>query len=220
MTVPDAGRAAGIDTELRAWLDAGTAAGVATDAGGVAYTAAVAAIGVEGRGGVVMLTAADAGLGADTRGATWAAVVVAIGADAGVLARCAVVAVDGTDAGIVTRVAVAALVGVDAFDTGLAACDALVIGVVCAGTDGVALIGGFCAGAGGRETKVCDDGETLSAARETGEKSKIASAKASEVRNSLRTLSVIASIMPATCLPHVYFGKGWRLGQLPIAFWS
>jgi hypothetical protein len=100
-------------------------------------------------------------------------------------------------------------------DSGAAARGALVIGVVCAGTDGVARTGSFCAGTGGRETKVCDDGETLSAARETGEKNKIASATASEVKHSLRTLSVIAIIMPATCLPHLYFEKGWRLGQLP-----
>jgi hypothetical protein len=110
-------------------------------------------------------------------------------------------------------------------DTRLAACGALVIGMVCGmvctGTDVVALAGWFCAGTGGRKTKVCGDDDALSAARETaGEKNKIASNKASEVRNSLRTLSVIAIIMPATCLPHVYFEKGWRLGQLPIALWS
>ena len=114
-------------------------------------------------------------------------------------------------------------------DTGAAACGALVIGMVwgmvfgrvCTGTGVVALAGWFCAGTGGRKTAVCGDDDTLSAARETAEeKNKIASAKASEVRNSLRTLSVIATIMPATSLPHVYFEKGWRLGQLPIAFWS
>jgi len=114
-------------------------------------------------------------------------------------------------------------------DTGLAECGALVIGMVwgmafgmvCTGTGVAALAGWFCAGTGGRKTAVCGDDDTLSAARETaGEKNKIASAKASEVRNSLRTLSVIVSIMPATCLPLIYFEKGWRLGQLPIAFWS
>jgi hypothetical protein len=40
------------------------------------------------------------------------------------------------------------------------------------------------------------------------------------VRNSLRTLSVIARTMPTTCLPLIYFEKGWRLGQLLMAFWS
>jgi len=110
-------------------------------------------------------------------------------------------------------------------DTGLAACGALVIGMVfgmaCTGTGVAALAGWLCAGTGGRKTAVCGDDDTLSAARETaGERNKIASARASEVRNSLRTLSVIASIMHATCLPLIYFEKGWRLGQLPIAFWS
>ena len=94
-------------------------------------------------------------------------------------------------------------------DIRLAACGALVIGMVfgmvcglvCTGTDVVALAGLFCAGAGGRKTAVCGDDDALSAAREiAGDKNKIASAKASEVRNGLRTLSVIASIMPATCL--------------------
>lgn len=110
-------------------------------------------------------------------------------------------------------------------DTGAAACSPLFIGTVCGklctGTDVAALVGRFCAGTGGRKTEVCCDDDALSAARETaGEKNKIASAKASEVRNSLRTLSVIASIMPATCLPLIYFEKGWRLGQLLMAFWS
>jgi hypothetical protein len=110
-------------------------------------------------------------------------------------------------------------------DTGLAVCGALVIGMVCGtvctGTDVAALAGWFCAGTGGRKTAVCGDDAALSAARESaGDKNKIASAKASKGRNSLRTLSVIASIMAATCLPLVYFEKGWRLGQLPVAFWS
>jgi len=113
-------------------------------------------------------------------------------------------------------------------DTGLAECGALVIGMVwgmafgmvCTGTGVAALAGWFCAGTGGRKTSVCGDDDTPSARETAGEKNKIASAKASEVRNSLRTLSVIASIMPATCLPLIYFEKGWRLGQLPIAFWS
>jgi hypothetical protein len=84
-----------------------------------------------------------------------------------------------------------------------------------------ALAGWFCIGTGGRKTEECGDNNELSVARETAEeKNKIASAAASEVRNSLRTLSVIATIMPATCLPHVYFEKGWRLGQLFIAFWT
>lgn len=86
-------------------------------------------------------------------------------------------------------------------DTGAAACGALVIGMVfgmvCTGTDVAALAGWFCAGTGGRKTVVRGDDDALSAARETaGEKNKIASAKASEVRNSLRTLSVIANIIP------------------------
>ncbi len=122
----------------------------------------------------------------------------------------------------------AAAAGVDVIDTGLAACGALVIGMVfgmlfgmvCTGTGVAALAGWFCAGTGGRKTAVCGDDDTLSARETAEEKNKIASAKTSEVRNSLRTLSVIASIMPATCLPLIYFEKGWRLGQLPIAFWS
>jgi hypothetical protein len=118
----------------------------------------------------------------------------------------------------------AAAAGVEVIDTGLAECGALVIGMlrgmVCPGTDVAALAGRFCAGTGGRKTAVCCDDDTLSARETAGEKNKIASATASEVRNSLRTLSVIATIMPATSLPHVYFEKGWRLGQLPIAFWS
>lgn len=102
-------------------------------------------------------------------------------------------------------------------DTGIEACGALVTGMVCTRTGVAALAGWFCAGTGGRKTAVCGDDDTLSAARETaGERNKIASA--SEVKNSLRTLSVIASIMPATCLPLIYFEKAWRLGQLPIAF--
>src|SRR6266436_5825597 len=115
----------------------------------------------------------------------------------------------------------AAAAGVDVIDKGPAACGALVIGMVfgmvCTGTGVAALAGWFCAGTGGRKTAVGGDDDTLSAARENAEeKNKIASAKASEVMNSLLTLSVIASIMPATSLPHVYFEKGWRLGQLPI----
>lgn len=87
-------------------------------------------------------------------------------------------------------------------DTGLAARGALVIGMVCPGTGVAALAGWFCAGTGGRKTAVRGDDDELSVAWETaGEKNKIASAKASELRNRLRILSVIASIMPATCLP-------------------
>ena len=105
-------------------------------------------------------------------------------------------------------------------DTGIEACGALVTGMVCTRTGVAALAGWFCAGTGGRKTAVGGDDDTLSARETAGEKNKIASAKAGEVKKSLRTLSVIASIMPATCLPLIYFEKGWRLRQLLIAFWS
>jgi len=112
------------------------------------------------------------------------------------------------DAGAAVMLAAAAA-GVDVIDTGAAACGALVIGMVwgmvfgmvCTGTGVATLAGWFCAGTGGRKTAVGGDDDTLSAARETAEeKNKIASAKASEVRNSLRTLSV----MPASCPPPAF----------------
>jgi hypothetical protein len=97
---------------------------------------------------------------------------------------------------------IAAAAGVDVIDTGLAACAALVTGVVCVGTDVAVLAGWFCAGTGGREALVCGDDDELSVARETaGEKNKIASAKASKLRNGLRPLSVIATIMTCHHLP-------------------